>query len=120
MLIISNANANRANRGGERGGKLTYRWIDNRVVERMLADFHLANSGGLDPDVVANAPLLENYSVAIGPAYALSRVVSGHPHLKDGREIVTSQLFYLDPERAVARTLNRWYRLGLPHGFQRN
>ncbi|WP_376774331.1 DUF6634 family protein [Rhizobium laguerreae] len=90
------------------------------MVERLLADFHLTNSGGLDPDIVANAPLLENYSLAIGPSYALSGVVSGHPHLTDGRQIVTSQLFYLDPERVVARTLNRCYRLGLPRGFQRN
>ncbi|WP_312886747.1 DUF6634 family protein [Rhizobium laguerreae] len=90
------------------------------MVEELLADFHLANSGGLDPDIVANAPVLENYSLAIGPSYALSGVVSGHPHFADGRHIVTSQLFYLDPERAVARSLSRWYRLGLPHGFQRN
>ncbi|WP_342636249.1 DUF6634 family protein [Rhizobium laguerreae] len=90
------------------------------MVERLLADFLLANSGWLDPDIVANAPLLENYSLAIGPSHALSGVVSSHPHLTDGRQIVTSQLFYLDPERAVARTLNRWYRLGLPCGFKRN
>ncbi|WP_376775580.1 hypothetical protein [Rhizobium laguerreae] len=85
------------------------------MVERLLADFLLANSGWLDPDIVANAPLLENCSLAIGPSHALSGVVSSHPHLTDGRQIVTS-----DPARAVARTLNRWYRLGLPCGFKRN
>lgn len=43
----------------------------------------------------------------------LEGVVEGHPKLGTGREITTSQTFYLDTELGIARTLNRWYRLGV-------
>jgi hypothetical protein len=35
--------------------------------------------------------------------------MSGHPSIKDGPGI-TSELFYLDGKRKLARTLSRWYR----------
>ncbi|MEA1842969.1 DUF6634 family protein [Agrobacterium tumefaciens] len=56
-------------------------------------------------------PILRNYKPIIGKAFALSGVVSGHPRLADGHEVITSQLFYLDEDRGLARTMNRWYRL---------
>lgn len=55
--------------------------------------------------------MLLNYKPVVGKAFALSGVVSGHPSLADGREIITSQLFYVDEDRGIARTMNRWYRL---------
>ncbi len=36
----------------------------------------------------------------------------GHPSIGDGRPALSSELFYLDPERGIARTMSRWYRLG--------
>lgn len=36
----------------------------------------------------------------------------GHPSVADGRPACSSELFYLDPHRRIARTLSRWYRLG--------
>jgi hypothetical protein len=38
----------------------------------------------------------------------------GHPTIVDGRAACTSQLFYIDEHRGVARTLSRWYRLAPP------
>jgi hypothetical protein len=38
--------------------------------------------------------------------------VHGHPLIADGRQIATSQLFYLNEELGLARSLSRWYRLG--------
>lgn len=38
----------------------------------------------------------------------------GHPGIVDGRAACTSQLFYIDENRGVARTLSRWYRLAPP------
>ena len=35
----------------------------------------------------------------------------GHPLLPDSKPIFTSELFLLDPERRLARTWSRWYRL---------
>ncbi|WP_440657825.1 DUF6634 family protein [Ensifer adhaerens] len=80
----------------------------------------LLEAGTVDEAVLAAAPILQFYKLVVGPACALGGVVRGHPHLPDGHEIVSSQLFYLDAERGVARTLNRWYRLGLPDGCAMN
>lgn len=35
--------------------------------------------------------------------------MSGHPTIRDGAGL-TSELFYLDRKRQIARTLSRWYR----------
>ena len=37
--------------------------------------------------------------------------MSGHPRLRDGRTIVTSNLAALHIDRSLARTMSRWYRL---------
>lgn len=36
----------------------------------------------------------------------------GHPTISDGKPACSSELFYFDPERGIARTMSRWYRLG--------
>lgn len=74
------------------------------------------------PPELAQAPLLENWRVAIvhvkGDAdplrllAVLAGSVTGHPQLGDTRTIRTSQLIWLDRNRQWARTLNRVYRLG--------
>ncbi|MGO8141795.1 DUF6634 family protein [Rhizobium leguminosarum] len=37
---------------------------------------------------------------------------TGHPGIIDNRVACTTELFYLDEERGIARTMSRWYRLG--------
>jgi hypothetical protein len=37
---------------------------------------------------------------------------TGHPILPDRDPIWTSELFFLDVNRGLARTFSRWYRLG--------
>ncbi|MBX5218752.1 hypothetical protein HJC04_00015 [Rhizobium sp. NLR8a] len=92
---------------------MNFEWMDSETVERLLESIHVANTGG--PDLAAaleGAPLLDSYRAAVGHAFALSGIVHGHPRIGDGRKIVTSQLFYLDADRGIARTMSRWYRLG--------
>ncbi len=36
----------------------------------------------------------------------------GHPAITDGKAAFSSELFYFDPDRGIARTMSRWYRLG--------
>ncbi len=91
---------------------MTYQWLDNEAVERLLKDICRANAGEFDIASIANAPVLADYKTALGYAFALQGVVRGHPRLRDGKEIVTSQLFYLNQELGIARTMSRWYRLG--------
>lgn len=45
--------------------------------------------------------------------FTLRGEVSGHPDLQNG-PIETSQLFFMDQKFGLARTLSRWYRLGVP------
>ncbi|QRM56407.1 DUF6634 family protein [Sinorhizobium sp. BG8] len=99
---------------------MAFNLIDPHVARRLLDDLRRFSNKELDEEDFAMAPVLRSYRLTLGPAYALSGTVSGHPYIPDGREIVSSQLFFLDSERAVARTLNRWYRLGMPHGSERN
>jgi hypothetical protein len=91
---------------------LPFQWIDNDAVEDLLNDIRRANAGELDGASFPDAPLLDAYKPNVGYAYALSGVVNGHPRLENGKEIVTSQLFYLNSELGICRTMNRWYRLG--------
>ena len=62
------------------------------------------------------APLLVDWRLALAWSGAcLAGFVAGHPLIANKR-IVTSPLWVLDPELRWARTLSRFYRLGLPAG----
>lgn len=66
-------------------------------------------------DELAAAPRLDFWWVVDeGPVLVLQGVVTGHPHLADGALIGTSPLLWLAADRAAARTLSRFYRLGPP------
>ena len=60
-----------------------------------------------------DAPVLEDWTIHHRFEPALIGMVTGHPTQPDG-PAVTSGLFYLDEKIGVARTLSRWYRLGIP------
>jgi hypothetical protein len=94
---------------------LTYRFDDPSVIRRALSDFERLEAGTLDTKaILADAPVLSHYKMVLGWSHAMRGVVEGHPLLPDGREIVTSQLIYLDPKLGLARTLSRWYRVTQP------
>ncbi|OWV68069.1 hypothetical protein ATY76_14270 [Rhizobium sp. R339] len=96
----------------KKGHSLNFEWMDSETVQRLLESIQSANAGTLARAVIAEAPLLECYGTAVGHAFALTGIVHGHPRIDDGRRVVTSQLFYLDRNLGIARTMNRWYRLG--------
>lgn len=65
---------------------------------------------------LGNAPLLVDWRlVVLLSGLSLTGFVAGHP-LLGARKIVTSPLWVLDPDLAWARTLSRFYRLGVPAG----
>jgi hypothetical protein len=58
------------------------------------------------------APILDRYSPMLSPlGLQLVGDVTGHPRL-GSRRIVTSQVWFADPENRWVRTLSRFYRLG--------
>jgi hypothetical protein len=65
---------------------------------------------------LAKAPLLVDWRIVLSlSGLALTGFAAGHPRL-GARSIVTSPLWVLDPELCWARTLSRFYRLGVPEG----
>jgi hypothetical protein len=38
--------------------------------------------------------------------------MEGHPTIKDGRIGATTEIYFLDEAAGLARSFNRWYRLG--------
>lgn len=76
-------------------------------LQSLLADLQsLSSPGGFaaPEDVVA----IRNCMLAKRSVPCLIGEMSGHPQLKDGPG-VTSELFYLDGKRKIARSLSRWY-----------
>ncbi|NVP57586.1 DUF6634 family protein [Mycoplana rhizolycopersici] len=92
---------------------MTFRFDSPATARRLFDDLTQLDDGTLDVSaVLADAPTLSDHKLVLGWAHALSGVVHGHPRLPDGNKVVTSQLFFLDPQLGLALTMNRWYRLG--------
>jgi hypothetical protein len=65
---------------------------------------------------LAPAPLLVDWRFMLTWAgVSLAGFVAGHP-LRGSRHIATSPLWVLDPDLGWARTLSRFYKLGVPAG----
>lgn len=58
------------------------------------------------------AVAINSWALVQRPVPCLMGRTLGHPSIGDGRPALSSELFYFDPQRGVARTLSRWYRLG--------
>ena len=39
---------------------------------------------------------------------------TGHPDIRDGAPTITSEVYFIDFDRRLARTLSRWYHLDNP------
>lgn len=92
---------------------------DGERFKAMLADLERLQAGWL-PDLadLASAPLLSCWSLKTPDRAGLPYLVGfsrGHPHIRDGRIIVTSSVVALDgPTHLWARTISRFYKLGRP------
>ena len=89
-----------------------------REVERLrrLADDLEAVAAGTYT-TSSSAPTIDRWWVGTRADRCLLGEVTCHPELPGtGRSIATSGLFFLDGQRGWARTLSRWYRLGVPRG----
>jgi hypothetical protein len=89
-----------------------------RLIHSLSEDLR-ALQQGRDPTVeqLANAPTLVDWTLGTRIEPALIGKVIGHPHLANG-PVQTSGLYYLDTKRGFARTLSRWYVLGVPSHFE--
>ncbi len=93
-----------------------YTFAGADTLSRLTDDIRRTVSQGFDPSMLADAPFLDEYTLVPQSSAALTGIVTGHPRIADGHRCFSTQVFYLDTARGLARTLNRWYRLGRRHG----
>lgn len=92
--------------------KLQYAPAD--TLARLVEDLRLAETGSLSASDFSDSPILYSHRIIPLSVGILEGVVEGHPKLGTGREITTSQVYFIDTGLGIARTLSRWYRLGGP------
>jgi hypothetical protein len=86
------------------------------LLQRLRRERPYLQRGEIPPEIdLSKAPILDNWAFSIEPRRRLIGTVTGHPRLPDGW-ITTSPLVWIDPDRGVARTISRYYRLGRPLG----
>lgn len=59
-----------------------------------------------------SAPLIYDWTLSRRAVPCLVGRSVGHPTVAAENPMFTGELFYFDEERGIARSFNRWYRLG--------
>lgn len=88
--------------------------LHQRLTDAKEALEGIAHGEAPTPEDLADSPLLDFWCVGEEPPFqVLQGVVSGHPLLPDGSFIHTSVLLFLAEDLSWARTVSRFYRLGV-------
>jgi hypothetical protein len=95
---------------------MKFAYLSSEDAQGLLADLRCIEAGLSETLPLDTAPILQAHQMYSRRTACLSGYVYGHPSLGDGREVMTSQLIYMDTQAGIARTVNRWYRLGDPAG----
>lgn len=80
-------------------------------LESLVADLRSV-ARGQSPPMLEKAALLDDYLIFQRAVPCLAGRMFDHPDIATGHAGVTSELYFIDVERGVARTFTRWYRLG--------
>ncbi len=87
--------------------------IEIEPVSDLLHDLQrLRDHGSPSGDVLAAAPLFDDWSLASRMVPCLMGRPHGHPHVSGRKDAVTSALCLLSLEQGFARTGSRFWRLG--------
>lgn len=64
--------------------------------------------------ISASGPItrIDCWTVARRAVPCLIGVPTSHPNISNGKPFFSSELYYLDIERRIARSFSRWYALG--------
>ena len=67
--------------------------------------------------ILPTSPIeLSHWFLSATQVLTISGIAHGHPKLGT-KPIATSQVFYINTDVGLVRTLNNWYRLGVPMEF---
>lgn len=80
-------------------------------LEHIARDLRGMNTA--DPILPSSPIEISHWFLSAFPVLAISGIAHEHPKLGT-KPISTSQVYYIDSERGLVRTLNTWYRLGVP------
>jgi hypothetical protein len=84
-------------------------------LRNLLRDLERAMDGHQpERQVIARAPVLDDWQLALRPETCLVGTMRGHPHIRDGHRGMTTGVWLLAPARGYARTLSRIYALRRP------
>lgn len=104
---------------------MLYRFKDKRPFDdldydldrlrRLVIDLEAIRQGNHpDEATLAEAPRLENWTIARRTEACLFGTMTGHPKIADGRPGATSGVWVVAPHLGYARTLTRFYALRRP------
>jgi hypothetical protein len=85
---------------------------DASRLEQLARDLRAIAAGSLAIDNTASVELA-NWRLAYRRVLSLNGVSIDHPTLGT-KAIHTSEVYFIDLDRGLARTLSRWYRLTTP------
>lgn len=81
-------------------------------LEELAFDLRAIEAGEF-PLELGNAVGLESWRLVRRPVLSMTGVAIDHPRLGT-KPIETSEVYFIDLELGIARTLSTWYRLGAP------
>lgn len=82
------------------------------VVRRLLDLADDLDQTAKRDDIGASSVAIYDWALTKRAVPCLIGRAKGHPTIQDGHPLFTSELYYLDQERGIARTLSRWYQPG--------
>lgn len=80
---------------------------------RRLAD-DLERFAVLGPKSIVSSATISDWVIAKRAVPVLVGTITGHPNIKSGNAGFTTEIVFWDERQNLARTFNRWYRLGRP------
>lgn len=80
---------------------------------RRLAD-DLEAFGRVGLQAVESPATISEWVIAKRAVPILLGTVTGHPRISSGKAAATTEIVFWDEQQRLARTINRWYRLGRP------
>lgn len=82
------------------------------IYRRLANDLeHVSRDG---PESIAPEASISDWIIAKRAVPILLGTVLGHPRVADGKPAATTEIVFWDEHWQLARTVNRWYRLGRP------
>ena len=87
-------------------------WFGMKCSELSTRLFMISNEIKRRQPEVSEMTRVDRWCLARRTVPCLIGVPARHPRISDGEPLFTSELYFLDPKRSIARSFSRWYELG--------